>query len=94
MTRRSKPQREFFACPHCGADVPVGAAACKECGSDADAGWQSEEEVDYQSLDLPGGYATDPEHPSGGPLPTRRSPWFLIVVVVLVLLLLVFALWR
>ena len=26
-------------CPHCGSEVPDGAAFCKECGSDADTGW-------------------------------------------------------
>jgi len=26
-------------CPHCGSEVPDGAAICKECGSDADTGW-------------------------------------------------------
>lgn len=93
MARRSKPKREFFACPHCGADVPVGAKACKECGSDATAGWQSEEEVEYQSLDLPEGYATDREH-AGGPLPTRMSPLFMIVAIVTALSLLAFAVWR
>lgn len=93
MARRTRPKREFFECPHCGADVAVGAKACKECGSDSTAGWQSEEEVEYQSLDLPEGYATREDHP-GGPLPTQRSPWFWIVVGVLVVLLLVFAVWR
>ena len=91
MARRSKPRREFFECQHCGADVPVGAKACKECGSDASTGWQGSEEVDYQSLDLPEGYATDRDHPGGGALPTRRSPWFVAVAILLVLALLLWA---
>jgi len=92
MTRRTT-RREFFACQHCGADVPVGAKVCKECGSDAATGWQSSEEVDYQSLDLPEGYATDPEHP--GSQPSRRpSLLFVVVAIVLVVLLAVFAVLR
>ena len=92
--RRAKPRREFFECQHCGADVPVGAKACKECGSDASTGWQSYEEIDYQSLDLPEGYATDPGHPGGGRLPTKRSWWFVAVAIVLVLAVLLWSLLR
>ena len=62
MSRR-RPRREIFACPHCGADVPIGAKVCKECGSDAETGWHDEEEIQYQSLDLPTGYSDDPDHP-------------------------------
>ena len=94
MARRSKPRREFFECQHCGADVAVGSKACKECGSDAATGWQSSEEVDYQQLDLPEGYATRPDHPGGGRLPTARSPLFVLVVVVLVLAVLSWAVLR
>ncbi|MCC7062231.1 MAG: hypothetical protein IT456_05455 [Planctomycetes bacterium] len=94
QTPRQKPKREFFECQHCGADVLVGSVACKECGSDASTGWQSAEEIDYQSLDLPGGYAADDGHPGGGRLPERRSPWFFVVLIVLVLLLLLLAVWR
>ncbi len=94
MKRRPQPQREFFECQHCGADVLVGAKVCKECGSDAATGWQSGEEIDYQSLDLPGGYADGDEHPGGGPLPERRSPWVVVVAVVLALGLLALAVLR
>ena len=38
-------------CPHCGAEVPVGATACPECGSDESTGWS--ERARYDSLDLP-----------------------------------------
>jgi len=93
MKGRPQTKREFFECQHCGADVPVGARSCKECGSDAATGWQDGEELDYQSLDLPQGYASDDEHP-GVPLSTRRSPWFYVVVIVLALGLLVLAVWR
>lgn len=43
----------MFECPHCGAQVREGRLACPECGSDADTGWQSSEEIDYQSVELP-----------------------------------------
>ncbi len=29
MKNKMKPKRELFACPNCGADVPVGARACR-----------------------------------------------------------------
>ena len=93
-SERPKPKREFFECQHCGADVLVGSIVCKECGSDASTGWQSAEEIDYQSLDLPEGYANDENHPGGGRLPERRSPWFFVVAIGLVLLLLLLAVWR
>jgi hypothetical protein len=85
----------------------VGAAVCRECGSDAGTGWQSSEEIDYQSLDLPTGYATDAEHP-GGPTPEPRLKtwqkvgiglallryWRLWVAVLLAALLLLLSLGR
>jgi hypothetical protein len=60
--------------------VKVGAAVCRECGSDAGTGWQSSEDVDYQSLDLPTGHSTDPEHP-GGPMPKSRLRFWVLVVL-------------
>ncbi len=93
MARPSKPKREFFECTHCGANVAVGAIACRECGSDAGTGWQSSEEVDYQSLDLPEGYSTQPDHP-GGVLPTKRSPMFVVIAILLALALIAFAVLR
>lgn len=89
MTRQ-KPRRELFECPNCGADVPVGRKACPACGSDEQTGWQSGEEIEYRGLDLPQGYAIDPEHP--GSVVERRRPG--LVVVLLVLLTVVgLALW-
>ncbi len=86
MTKKSKPAREFFECPNCGADVLVGSKACRECGSDASTGWQSSEEIEYQGIELPEGYAVDPEHP-GNVVPRRRSPWTLVVVLLLVVVM-------
>ncbi len=82
---RRNQRREIFECPHCGADVPIGSAACKECGSDTDTGWQSQEEIDYQSLDLPEGYAAGQEGHPGEVFTTRRSPWFYVIAALLVL---------
>jgi len=84
--KRSKP-RETFACPHCGADVPVGAKACKECGSDAETGWQSGEEIEYQSLDIPQGWGPDDETVRSG------SRWWIpVVAIVVALAMLIWAL--
>lgn len=40
-------------CPECGAQFRAGRLACPECGSDAETGWKDEEEVQYQSVELP-----------------------------------------
>lgn len=88
MSPRRVP--EFFSCPNCGAEVPVTAKVCRECGSDDRTGWQSSEEIDYQSVEIPDGWGPD------GPVaaPARRSPWALVVVLVLVGALLFWAVWR
>jgi hypothetical protein len=41
---------DYFICPHCGAEVAVGAVVCPECGSDEETGWS--EETAYDGLDL------------------------------------------
>jgi hypothetical protein len=82
VSRRSQPRREIFECPQCGADVPVGARACRECGSDAATGWQSSEEIDYQSLDLPQGYGEDGGDAGPRVLSERRSRAFVVVAIV------------
>lgn len=56
---RSRRSRDCFTCPHCGADVPVGAPACRECGSDAETGWS--EDADVWSADIPTGYDEEDE---------------------------------
>jgi len=90
MKRKPKAQPRTFACPHCGAEVRQGARVCRECGSDADTGWQGDEEIDYQSLDLPQGWSEDPAHPAA-PLSKRRGLWVPVVAVVLAGLLLLAA---
>ena len=57
MTESRKRNPEYFTCPHCGADVPVGALACRECGSDAETGWS--EDADAWNADTSGGYGDD-----------------------------------
>ena len=84
-----RPRREKFECPHCGADVDMGAKSCRECGSDASTGWQDEDELDAASVDLPQGYARDEDHPSeggtGGYLPEKRSGVMRAVAILVVL---------
>ena len=91
MKRRAKPRREIFECPHCGADVFVGAKVCKECGSDADTGWQSEEDILYESLDLPTGYSDDPDHP-GQVVSSRTPAWIIVTALVVAVAMIVVAL--
>lgn len=77
MTRR-KPS---FECPHCGADVPAGRAVCRECGSDARTGWLDDEEIDYQSLDIPQGWGPDQEPTRGFAAVMRR--WAFVAIAIL-----------
>jgi hypothetical protein len=79
----SRRARGFEECPHCGARFRAGRPACPECGSDARTGWQSAEEIDYQSLDLPG--------PDGAPAPARGLPRWMVWAAVLALVGLVAA---
>ena len=79
MNPAKKPRREIFECPNCGADVPIGSKACRECGSDEGTGWQSSEEVDYQSLELP-----DDDGPMTRTERVQGSRWLSVVVVVMV----------
>ncbi len=56
MNRRPPSEDDYFVCPHCGSDVPAGAASCRECGASDDSGWDD----DYGSAGaFPDGYAPD-----------------------------------
>lgn len=68
-----KPKKTDF-CPECGAVFPHGRLACPECGSDAETGWKNEEEIQYQSVEIPDGWP--PEAPTG-----RGIPWMMIAAV-------------
>jgi ribosomal protein L40E len=80
--RAKRPRREIFACPHCGADVPIGSRSCRECGSDASTGWQDQEDIDYAAVDLPDGYRDERAGDALGP--PRRRWWWVAVALVLV----------
>ena len=54
---KSKRKEDFFVCPHCGADVPMSAAACRECGSDNETGWSEDAQV--WEAGIPAGYGGD-----------------------------------
>lgn len=87
MKRRAKKPPETFVCGHCGADVVVGSKACRECGSDADTGWQSQEEIDYRSVEIPDHYGDDPNA-----LPPSHTPrWVVVTALLLVVLLVAYA---
>lgn len=79
----SKQPKESFECPNCGATVVVGKRACRECGSDASTGWQSSEEIDYQSIDIPDGYGPDDELAE----PSRSARLMPIIALVMAIVL-------
>jgi hypothetical protein len=66
--------------------VRLGRRACPECGSDAATGWQSSEEIDYRSVEVPEGYGPTTDETR------RRRRWPLFVVALLALALLLFLL--
>ena len=39
--------------------VKANSQFCRACGSDMSTGWQSSEEIDYQSVDIPDGIGPD-----------------------------------
>ncbi len=53
MRRPKKSAPRHLACPHCGTTFRAGRLACPECGSDTATGWQSAEEIDYSSVEIP-----------------------------------------
>lgn len=65
---------EPFVCPHCGADVPAGAAACPVCGSDEETGWS--EQAEYAHL-----FIRDDDYEDSSPSPPGSGqPWRRYVV--------------
>jgi hypothetical protein len=81
--RPQKPRREMFECPHCGADVMIGAKVCRECGSDAGTGWQSEDDIDYAKVDIPDGYGGDDDSTA---IESKPRPWWWIAIALLLAL--------
>jgi hypothetical protein len=76
VQRDNAAMSDYFICPHCGADVDVGAVVCPECGSDDETGWS--EETVYDGLGL-----VDDE-----PVPKGYSPRTKIFVTGITLLIL------
>ncbi len=74
--------RMIETCPACGAEFKQGRLACPECGSDANTGWKSQEEIDYQSIDIPEAAEFDFEYAMHG---RRSMPRWMAVAAVLAL---------
>ncbi len=95
---------EYFNCPHCGAEVRVGASGCRECGSDAETGW-SEDALLWQA-DIPSAADDDdfdydefiarefPEQTDGPTGYSVRSSATGLVIVAIVLALLLWSLFH
>jgi len=83
------PGRDLASCPECGAQFPAGRLACPECGSDAETGWKDEEEVQYQSVDLP-----DEEWTSQGKPEGVYGRYLIVALILAILGMLIFAFLR
>ena len=96
--KRPRP-RDFFVCPHCGAELPIDARFCPECGSDEETGWpengsgwevgvqsgsdSSDEDFDYDEF-------VRKEFPEQAPKPAfHKRLWSTVVVLVVI----AFVLW-
>lgn len=75
------------SCPECGAEFPAGRLACPECGSDAETGWKDEDEIQYQSIDLP-------EEEAKGSRPAGGGRYLILALILAVLGMLIFILVR
>ncbi len=82
FSRKPRAPRLLRACPYCGSTIPQKALACPECGSDENTGWKSEEEIQFESLDL----GDHRERASLSPA------WRLLILVVAVLFVLSYVL--
>ncbi|MHC4078786.1 MAG: hypothetical protein ACYST0_10160 [Planctomycetota bacterium] len=81
--------RDLVGCPECGAEFPAGRLACPECGSDAETGWKDEEEVQYQSVDLPDEEWSSQDKPGG-----FHGRYLLVALILAILGMLIFVLVR
>ncbi len=45
MNRKQRQEDDYFVCPHCGSDVPTGAASCRECGASDESGWDDDDGI-------------------------------------------------
>ncbi len=82
--------RDPVECPECGAQFKAGRLACPECGSDAETGWKDENEIQYQSVEIPD-YLPDldakPEAKAG-------DRWFRVAAILAILACLVWVFGR
>ena len=83
MGRTGKERK--LACPHCGALFRAGRLSCPACGSDRETGWKTQEEIDYEAVELP-------EEETLYPPPRRQGGWFRKFLVPVVVAALVFLL--
>lgn len=73
-------RRPLEECPNCGATFRRGRLACPECGSDAETGWQAADEIDYRSIEIPGGYGDEAPAAGAG----ARRVWWIAAVLALI----------
>lgn len=90
-SKAPKPVRSFATCPNCGESFPAGRLACPECGSDAETGWKDQEEIDYESVELP---EPEGDHEARAEGTRLFSPRVVAVVAIVVLIVLVLGLAR
>jgi hypothetical protein len=93
MARRRGKAGEYFNCPCCGAEVPVGAKFCRECGASDESGWGEDESQDEESST---GYRPDDdfdydefvsrEFPNQSPFGSKQrvKRWAMAVLVAIV----------
>jgi len=79
--RRRPAPHLHRTCPYCGSPLPPKALACPECGSDENTGWKSEEDIEFEALDL-----GDPPHAG------LSRTWRIVILIVALLFLLSYGL--
>ena len=84
--------RRTKTCPHCGEEIPQRALACPECGSDSATGWADEEEIAYQSVDIPDAWPPPDDSPDGGSSVPRWVRITALVAVIAILVLILYGL--
>ncbi len=82
MRRMARKPHATEFCPACGTEFKAGRLACPECGSDANTGWKSQEEIDYQSIDIPDPDDFDFEYAMHG---KKAMPRWMLVAAILAL---------
>ena len=94
--RPELPMNDSFVCPHCGADVPVGAKFCRECGADEEVGWNDEnawstgydtevmDDEDYEDF-------VRREFPNDASVASPMQIWKVLIVLALLASFLMFA---